>query len=127
MIRIIGIKLLLILISFLRAEEYFISFQLSSKNYRLIYENFNCSKKLTHTTGKKIFLFDIKCNKNNILKCCYEHKNEIIDKLINSKITITGRDEISNKQNSHAKLTFLPSTFDIIIKDQMLYFYLKEK
>jgi len=127
LIRIIGIKLLIILlINFLRAEEYIVSFQLSTRNYIQTFENFTCSKKLTQTAGKKKFLFKIDCEINDILKCCNRYRSEIINNLITSKIVITGGDEISYRKNSYTKLTFLPASFDIILKDEKMYFYLKE-
>jgi hypothetical protein len=125
----IGIRLLAIplLINLIFAKEFFISFQLSSKNNKLIYEKFNCSSKLTESLGKKRLLFYFPCNET-IKKCCYENKELIINRLLKDEIVVSGFDYKNlNTFKTHAKITFLPLTFDIIIKNGYAYFYLKEK
>ncbi|GAB6045038.1 hypothetical protein JCM11957_06360 [Caminibacter profundus] len=126
MIQIIGIGLLIIN---LIAKEYFISFEIISKNNKIIYSKINCSKNLLHKNfSKKKYLFSIKCQTKDFLKCCQLKKDKIINKLILTDISISGYDEKSYSTFiSISKLIYLPHLFDIIIKDDKAYFYIKEK
>jgi len=104
--------------------DYFISFQYRVSNYKLSYFKFNCSKALSKVDSKKRFLFSLPCD-SSVIKCCYKHKNEIMDFLLKN-VVLYSRDKVNNFSLSNiSTLTFLPQRFDIIIKNGIAYFYLK--
>jgi len=112
-----------------RGEEIYISFQYSTKNYKLIYDNFNCSFSIINfSTQNGKLLFSLPYNDKSVIKFCYKNRENIIDNLLKQKIVFTSRDKIYNTfLETHKKLTFLPHKFDIIIKNGYAYFYLKEE
>ena len=120
---------LFLLYSLGRGEEVYISFQYSTKNYKLIYDNFNCSYSILDSLkGDKKFLFSLFYNDNTILHFCYKNREEIINNLLKEGIVLSSREKIYNTfLETHKKLTFLPHKFDIIIKNGYAYFYLKEE
>jgi len=108
----------------LEGREFFISFQYSTQNYKLIYSKFNCSKSLTNDIRRGRLLFSFDCEEGSVLKCCKKYQNLIVDKLLQGDIILTSRDKIYNTYiQTHKKLTFLPHKFDIIIKNDKIYFY----
>jgi len=109
---------------FLYGGGYYVSFQYSTKNYKLIYSKFNCSKSLTNNIRRRRLLFSFDCGEESVLKCCKKYQDLIVDKLLESDIILTSRDKIYNTYiQTHKKLTFLPHKFDIIIKNDKIYFY----
>jgi len=124
LIRLLGIKLLIITNLF--AKGFYISFEVSSFNNVIVYSNFFCSEAMINRNFKKKFLFSLECKKN-IKSCCYKHKNFIMDFLFKRDIYIFAQDLKSFKTvSSYAKLTYLPHLFDIILKNNRLYFYIKD-
>jgi len=118
--------LLIITVINLSAKEIFISFQYKVKNYRLSFSHFNCAYAMTYENSNKKLLFTLPCNEKDIIKCCNNNKDKIVDKLIAKKVIIFSEDNlINNSLNNSAKLTFLPHRFDIIIKNSVAYFYIK--
>ena len=118
MIRIFGISLLII-ISF--AKEYFISFRFSSLNSLLINQNFICTEALIKHSCKRKFAFAIEVDSE--FKC-ENYKEKIIEKLIRSQVIITSfQEKINNSYYFKETLIYPPKLFDIIIKDDVAYFY----
>ena len=125
-INFLRIILLLIIIQFISARDYFISFSFVSKNGKIIYNKFNCSNALSNidTPKKLIFILPLK---KNIKTTCLYYKDFIIDTLLKKGIYLYASDVLySNYLKTRIKVTFLPIRFDIIIKDKRVYFYLKE-
>jgi len=123
-----SIVFLIFFFSFICSKEYFISYQLISKNGILIYYKLNFSKCLSKTHFKKNFLFKIKVKKNYDLdKLLSLYKDEIFEKLLTYQNVIYAYSNLVNFQlNSFQKLTFTPKRFDIILKNRYLYFYLRK-
>ena len=114
---------LILFVSFLYADSFYISFQYATKDYKEIYSKFNCSKALSKFKRGE-FLFSLPCNEKKIIKFCYKNKEILIDKLLKKDIIFISRDKIYNTYiQTHKKLTFLPHKFDIIIKNDKIYFY----
>ena len=119
------IIILLIIIQFISARDYFLSFSIISKNGKIVYDKFNCSNALSNLNTPKIFLFRLPLKKNIQTTCLY-YKDFIIDKLLKKHIYVYSSDILySNYLQNKIKITFLPVRFDIIIKDKEVYFYLK--
>ncbi len=120
----IGI-IILILNNFLFGD-YFISFDFTSLNSKIITFHFNCSKAMVESYTKKRFLFKFKTPYKNIKKICKFQKNKIIDNLLKEKFRINAY--ILKRNNyivSREKGVYLPKRFDIIIKNNYAYFYIK--
>ncbi len=120
-------RILLILLAVCSfARDYYISFDFVSKNGQLRAEHFNCSEALFNTdSSKKLFLI-LPLHKD-IKSTCLRYKDEIISKLLKKEIVISGSDDFSSKIKMKTKLVFLPQRFDIIIKGDEVYFYIKEE
>ena len=71
--------------------------------------------------SSKKLLFVIDTYEDNPLKVCKIHSEEIIDKLIKYKVIINS----TFNKNDKIKMVFLPHLFDIIIKNNRAYFYIK--
>ena len=124
MIRILGIKLLILTSLF--AKEFYISFQAFSSNNILIYSHFTCSEAVVNINFGKKLLFSIDCNES-IKKCCNKYRNFIVQNLLKEDVFIFSNDTKTYKSiSSNTKLTYLPHLFDIILKDNRLYFYIKD-
>jgi len=122
----IGIWLVILTIcSF--ARDYYISFDYVVKNSELKVSHFNCSKALSKTKLKKTFLFSLPLYKN-IKSTCYKYKNQIVDRLLKEEVILSSYDK---KERffffDKTKLVFLPRRFDIIIKSNRVFFYVKEE
>ncbi len=101
--------------SFLFAQEYYISFRFVLQNDNLLIENFNCAKVLSEKSCKKVFLFSLKVRKFD----CNKLKEQIISYLLKDEVYVTSFKDKSSK----VVVTYLPKLFDIIIKDDVAYFY----
>jgi len=118
--------IIILLLNNLLFGDYFISFDFMSKNSKIIFFHFNCSKALTIKNSKKIFLFSLPLKKN-IKTTCNFYEKKIIDFLLKRKVVIYSNEKLEkNNLNTQTKLTFLPKRFDIIIKNGFVKFYLKE-
>ncbi len=125
-INLLKIILSLIIIINLKAKDFYISFQYKVSNYKISFSRFNCSKAMTSSIEHKKFLFSLPCKSSSIRKCCYKNKSVIINELLKNGLIVTSNDEIINSNlKTRSKLTFLPHRFDIIMKNQIAYFYLK--
>ncbi|NPA12033.1 MAG: hypothetical protein GXO62_07310 [Epsilonproteobacteria bacterium] len=122
------LALLIILLTTINyAKDVFISFSFANKNYKLIYQKFNCSLALAPKTAKKRYLFSVFCD-GDLIKCCYKHQDEIITKILTYGIASFSNEKLTqNSFKSYAKITFTPKRFDIIIKDGVMKFYLKDE
>ena len=117
--------ILTILAIFINARDYFISFSFINVNGKIIYTEFNCSPALSYKNSSEKFLFFFPLNKN-ITNTCKKYENQIIDNLLKQKIYVYSNEKLTKGNlKSRIKLTFLPKRFDIIIKDNYVYFYLK--
>lgn len=113
---------ILIIINFLFGD-YYISFDFTSKNGVLTSYHFNCSKALTNSNIRKKLIFIIPVKSKNIKLICKNNQQKIINNLLRYQFFITSND---NAFNFKTKGVFLPKRFDIIIKNNKAYFYLKE-
>ena len=113
---------ILIIINFLFAD-YYISFDFTSKNGILISYHFNCSKTLTTSNKKEKLIFALPVKSKNIKLMCKNNQQKIINNLLKYQFFITSYD---TEFNFKIKGVFLPKRFDIIIKNNKAYFYLKE-
>jgi len=119
------VQIVILICSSLFAKDYFISFRYSIKNFQLTYSKFNCSKALSKSKNKGIFLFSLPCD-SNIKKCCKQYEDIIAKKLLKLQIYTYSHDKLNkNLLNSTSKLTFTPKRFGIILKDGEMKFYLK--
>jgi len=117
----------IILLTNILFADYFISFSFVSKNNFLIYEEFNCVKALSVSNKKLKFLFSISAENENISQLCKKKQNLIIKNLLKFRSVIYSNDiKEKNYYLFRTKLTFPPKRFDIIIKKNTAYFYLKE-
>ncbi len=118
--------IILITVLTINASDYFISFDFSSKNGVLTSYNFNCSKSMTYSDKLSKLLFKIKTPYKNIENLCKYNQNDIIKNLLKFKFYVSGNDKKTTKVvYSKIKGVFLPTLFDIIIKNNTAYFYLK--
>ena len=121
-----AVLILIILVLCINARDYFISFSFVNVNNKIIYSNFSCSKALTTKYSSKKYLFSLPFIKD-IKTTCRVYKEKIIDKLFKSKVFVYSNEKVlKNYIKSRTKLTFLPKRFDIIIKNGVVKFYLKE-
>jgi len=122
----IGI-LISIIVNFLFAD-YYISFDFTSVNGALVSYHFNCSKTIIdYNTKKQKFLFSIPVKSNNVYFICKKNQMKIINKLLRYHLNIYSYDKTFDSNiYSEIKGVFLPRLFDIIIKNNKAYFYLKE-
>jgi hypothetical protein len=109
----------------LQAEEYYISFQYSTKNYLLIYEKFNCSKSMNNEENENfVFLFSLPYDGGDILKYCYKYKDKIVEALLRDDVVISSYNKYNNLYlKTTKKLTFLPYKFNIFRYQGKIYFY----
>jgi len=122
----INIFKICLLINFLYAD-YFISFSFTSLNNKIISYELNCAKAMTSEIKKEKFLFKIPTIYNKVQKICKYQSQILIDNLMKFELIVYSNDEIvQNRYNFKTKLTFPPKRFDIIIKNETVYFYLKE-
>lgn len=91
------------------------------KNSTLLSSTLECSKSLTTDNLNKKLLFTLNVDETDPLLICKKYKNKIIDQLLKYKAIINAQ----YMQNDRIKILFLPHRFDIIIKNQTAYFYLK--
>ena len=101
--------------------SYYLSYRAVTKNFSLIYSKLECSKALVKINFSKKLLFAIDTDEKDPLKVCKIHSEEIIDKLIKHKIIVNS----TFNRNDKIKIIFLPHLFDIIIKNNIAYFYIK--
>ena len=120
----INIFKLCLIINFLYAD-YFISFSFTSLNNQIISYELNCAKAMS-SKSKKIFLFKFFTPYHNVKEICKYQSQILVDKLIKFNSFIYSDEIIKNDYHFRIKLTFIPKRFDIIIKNQKAYFYLKE-
>jgi len=121
-----AVIILTILLMFINAKDYFLSFSFINVNGKIIYANFNCSRALSYKNSPKKYLFSIPLYKD-IKTTCKIYKERIIDNLLKQKIFIYSNEKLfKNNLTSRIKLIFLPKRFDIIIKNGFVKFYLKE-
>ena len=123
---ILKIILLIILAVCSRAKEYYISFDFVAKNAILTNEHFYCSLALTSSTSKSRYLFSLPLYKN-IKSTCKKYENEIIQNLLRQRVVITSYEIKTEFLKTKTKLVFLPKRFDIIIKNDRVYFFIKEE
>jgi len=118
--------ILIICLTNLFSRDVFISFQYKSINNVLKVSNFNCSFAMTKSSKRATFLFKIPTINKNILQICKRNKEKIINYLLQEEIYITSNEKVNNFSiTSRVVATFLVKRFDIIIKNQVAYFYLK--
>jgi len=121
-----AVIILTILLTLINAKDYFLSFSFININGKIIYANFNCSKALSYKHSPKKYLFSLPLYKD-IKTTCKIYKEKIIDILLKQKVFVYSNEKLSkNNSKSRIKLTFLPKRFDIIIKNGVVKFYLKE-
>jgi len=114
------------LFSFLFARDYFISFTFVNINSQLVVNEFNCAEALSVSSCKRSFLFSLPLKKD-IKTTCNVYKEKIIDNLIKKGIIVYANEKRNKSYiRSRVKVTFLPRRFDIIIKNGVVKFYLKE-
>ena len=122
----INIFKICLLINFLYAD-YFISFSFTSLNNKIISYELNCAKAMTNENIERKLLFKIPTMYLKVKKLCKYQSQILIDNLMKFESIIYSNDEIvQNRYNFKTKLTFPPKRFDIIIKNETVYFYLKE-
>jgi len=122
----IGIIILLLSKSLL--GDYFISFDFTSHNSKLVSFHFNCSKTMTNNFSKKIFLFKFKTSYKSVEKICKFQRDKIINNLLHNNFYIYSiNSSLNNMFFSKQKGIYLPKRFDIIIEDGYVKFYLKEE
>jgi len=121
------IGIIILFLNSILLADYFISFDFISKNGKIISFHFNCSKCMVKNSSKKKLLFKFKTPYHSIKKICKYQQNEIINNLLKYKFHIFSYDlKKNNFLVSYQKGVFLPQRFDIIIKNNYVYFYLKE-
>jgi len=82
---------------------------------------------LTSSDNNKKFLFKLVFNEKTIKNFCKKNEEIIFQKLLNTDVYLYNQDLLKNTSiTSYSKLTFMPKRFDIIIKNNEIYFYLKE-
>ena len=120
-------KLFIFFPFFLFATQYFISFQYTIKNNKILNERFDYSRCMDNKklpTKKEFKYFYNHTSLKDIFK--YEQSN-LIDLFSKEGIILTDNQRIINYYlNDKVKITFLPKRFDIIFKDGYLIFKLKE-
>ena len=117
----------LALLNILKAD-YYISFDFVVKNGILNAFNFNCSLALTKLSTNKKYLFSFYTPYKNIKKICNYEKDKIVENLLKYEFHINSTDKkIKNDIFYRIKGVFLPERFDIIVKGNRVYFYLKEE
>jgi len=108
------------------ARDYYISFDFVNVNNKLIVSNFVCSKALSEKTSFKKFLFSLPLDKN-IKTTCEKNRDFIVSKLLKLGVRVSNYTVLHGRIDSKTKIVFLPKRFDIIIKNDRVYFYLKEE
>jgi len=82
---------------------------------------------LSNSNDNKKFLFKLHCNETTIKNFCKKNEEMIFKKLLKTGVYSYNQDLLKNTFiTSYSKLTFTPKRFDIIIKNNEIYFYLKE-
>jgi len=120
------IGIIILLLNKFLLGDYFISFDFTSLNGKIISFHFNCSKAMININSKKKFLFRLKTPYKSVSRICKFQKNQIIDNLFKNNFYIYSYELKRNKNFiSYQKGVFLPKRFDIIIKNNYVYFYLK--
>ena len=98
------------------------------KNYKITNYEFNCVKALTNSNDNKRFLFKLPFDEMTIKDFCKKNEEIIFQKLLETDVYSYNQDLLNNTSiTSYSKLTFMPKRFDIIIKNNYVYFYLKEE
>ncbi len=118
--------IIILILNNLLFGDYFISFDFTSINSKIISFHFNCTRAMVNNYSKKKFLFKFKTPYKDIEKICKLQKNKIIDNLLKEKFHINSF--VLKRNNyivSREKGVYLPKRFDIIIKNNYVYFYLK--
>lgn len=122
-----GISICFAIIS-LFARDFFLSFDLTSKNYKLTSFHFYCSKAMTKSYRKGQLIFSIDTDYLKAEEVCKKDSSKIVDNLLKYKGVIYSNDKLKNfSLKNREKLSFPPRRFDIIIKNYRAYFFLKEK
>ena len=138
-----------------KGRDFFLSFSVTNINFKNINYQINISKALTENNEKGKFIFKIECdniNPQNIRKekekrgkkkgkekeygilynknieiCLKTQSEKIFNKLLKRNIILTSfSKKTSNSFYEKTKIVYLPKRFDIIIKNNEVYFYLKE-
>ena len=117
--------ILILMIMYIKGDDFFISFSLVNKNGKIISYDFKCSRALTYKYSKKKFLFSLPLVKD-IKTTCKIYQDKIINFLLKENVIVYSNEKLSDTLISRIKLTFLPKRFDIIIKNGVIKFYLKE-
>ncbi len=118
--------IIILLLNNLLLGDYFISFDFTSVNSKIISFHFNCSKAMLENYSKRRFLFKFKTSYKSIEKICNLQKNKIINNLLKEKFYIYSNNFKNNRFFvSTQKGVYLPARFDIIIKNKYVYFYKK--
>jgi len=121
----INIFKLCLFINFLYAD-YFLSFSFTSLNNKIVSYELNCARAMTNKNVKKIFLFKFSTPYHNVKEICKYQSQILVDKLMKLNSFVYSNEVIKNDYHFRIKLTFIPKRFDIIIKNQVAYFYLKD-
>jgi len=138
-----------------KGADFFLSFSVTNINFKNVNYQINISRALTEENKKKKFLFKIECdniNPQNIRKekekrgkkkgkekeckiwynktieiCLKTQSEKIFNELLKRDIILTSLSKkTSNSFYEKTKIVYLPKRFDIIIKNNEAYFYIKE-
>ena len=108
------------------ATDYYLSFQITSVNNQIVANKIEYSKAMTHSSAKRKFLFSFPTDCKSIEKMLENNKDKIFNLLLKEDILVTSTSLINNRFYEKSKISYLPKRFDIIIKNQVAYFYSKE-
>ena len=120
------IGIIILILNNLLFGDYFISFDFTSVNSKIISFHFNCARAMVKNYSQKIFLFKFKTKYKTIKNICKYEQSNIIKHLLKENFCIVS--SVFKKGSyiiSREKGVFLPKRFDIIIKNNYVYFYLK--
>ena len=82
---------------------------------------------MTSSDNNKKFLFKLPFDEKTVKEFCKKNEEKIFQKLLETDVYSYNQDLLNNTSiTSFSKLTFMPKRFDIIIKNNEIYFYLKE-
>jgi hypothetical protein len=104
---------IILLFSFLKAEDYFLSFSYTFKNQQIIHTELNYSKALTNSKQKTLNSYKISTDEKNLKKFFIVHKEEIIDIVSKNGIVLYENSTFGNSINDKIKITFPPRRFNI--------------
>ncbi|WP_456479299.1 hypothetical protein [Nautilia sp.] len=113
----------IISIPFFLFADYYLSYKAVVKNYLLLFSQLECSKTLTlkNSPKKLLFVLETGSESGKVTEICKRYKNEIINRLLRYQAVVNA----FYSKEDRVKIVFLPHRFDIIIKNQKTYFYIK--